>query len=43
MAALQDAGQSELIEWVKEVCLTMCLPVLHRKAPERVLTNGGVK
>ena len=21
MAALQDAGQSELIEWVKEVCL----------------------
>jgi hypothetical protein len=23
MAALQDAGQSELIEWVKEVCLSM--------------------
>jgi hypothetical protein len=22
MAALQDAGQNELIEWVKEVCLS---------------------
>jgi replication fork protection complex subunit Tof1/Swi1 len=22
MAALQEAGQSELIEWVKEVCLS---------------------
>jgi replication fork protection complex subunit Tof1/Swi1 len=30
MAALQDAGQSELVEWVKEVC---CLSVLRRKAP----------
>ena len=25
MAALQDAGQSEFIEWVKEVCLSVCL------------------
>jgi replication fork protection complex subunit Tof1/Swi1 len=39
MAALQDAGQSELIEWVKEVCLSICLSVLRGKAPERVLTN----
>lgn len=39
MAALQDAGQSELIEWVKEVCLSICPSVLRVKAPERVLTN----
>ena len=39
MAALQDAGQSELIEWVKEVCLSTCPSVLRGKAPERVLTN----
>jgi replication fork protection complex subunit Tof1/Swi1 len=39
MAALQDAGQSELIEWVKEVCLSNCPSVLRGKAPERVLTN----
>ena len=37
MAALQDAGQSELIEWVKEV-----LSDLRWRAPERMLTNGGV-
>ena len=24
MAALQDAGRSEFIEWVKEVCLSIC-------------------
>lgn len=29
MAALQEAGQSELIEWVKEVCLSRT-----RKCPE---------
>jgi replication fork protection complex subunit Tof1/Swi1 len=39
MAALQDAGQSELIEWVKEVCLSICPSVLRGKAPQRVLTN----
>lgn len=39
MAALQDAGQSELIEWLKEVCPSICPSVLRGKAPERVLTN----
>ena len=39
MAALQDAGQSELIEWVKEVCLSICPFVLRGKAPQWVLTN----
>jgi replication fork protection complex subunit Tof1/Swi1 len=38
MAALQDASQNELIEWVKEVCLSYALKVL-----ERALTNRGVK
>ena len=39
MAALQDGGQSEFIEWVKEVCLSICPSVLRGKAPERALTN----
>jgi replication fork protection complex subunit Tof1/Swi1 len=39
MAALQDAGQSELIEWVKEVCLSVCPSVQSGQAPERMLTN----
>jgi hypothetical protein len=38
MAALQEAGQSELIEWVKEVGLSLCA-----ESPERAVTNEGVK
>ena len=34
MAALQDAGQSVLIEWVKEVCPSICPSVLRGEAPE---------
>jgi hypothetical protein len=38
MAALQEAGQSELIEWVKEVCLSRA-----ENALEYAVTDEGVK